>query len=227
MDLSAIVPLPASVAQNPASAFLPLAGHSPLVRIVRALLDAVTEPGRVVVAAAEPLVADARAALDSVSVTVAAAERPGSRAQCLRAGLEHLEHQALPTTHVLIGDIRQPLVSAELCHRVIAGLTDGVVVPALPVTDSVKAVDAGGAVIATVDRSTLAAAQYPRCFAVGPLASLLSRHSSEDFDEIDEALRAGLPITVVAGDPDGYRAALPCDAPFFEAVIASRPQDRN
>ncbi|MGV0800991.1 4-diphosphocytidyl-2C-methyl-D-erythritol kinase, partial [Mycolicibacterium elephantis] len=64
-------------------------------------------------------------------------------------------------------------------------------------------------------------------FAVGPLASLLSRHSSEDFDEIDEALRAGLPITVVAGDPDGYRAALPCDAPFFEAVIASRPQFRN
>lgn len=228
MDLSAIVPLPASVAQNTASAFLPLAGQPPLVRIVRALLDVVSEPGRVVVAAAEPLVADARAALaDSASVTVAAAGRPGSRAQCLRAGLEHLEHQALSTTHVLTGDIRQPLVSAELCHRVIAGLTDAVAVPTLPVTDSVKAVDANGRVIATVDRSTLAAAQYPRGFAVGPLASLLSRHTAEDFDEIDEALRAGLPITVVAGDPDGYHAALPADAPFLEAVIASRHQDGN
>ncbi|BBY82837.1 2-C-methyl-D-erythritol 4-phosphate cytidylyltransferase [Mycolicibacterium pulveris] len=228
MKLSAIVPLPISVAQNTASAFLPLAGQSPLVRIVRAMLDAVTEPARVVVAAAEPLVADVRAALaDSATVAVAVADTPGARLQCLRAGLEHLERQSVSTTHVLVGDICQPLVSAELCERVVAGLTDGVVVPTLPVTDSVKAVDASGSVIATVDRSTLAAAQYPRGFAVGPLASLLSRPASEDFDEIAEALRAGLPITVVAGDPDGYRAALPGDAPFFEAVIASRHRDRN
>ncbi len=230
MKLSAIVPLPVSVAQNPASAFHPLAGRTPLVRVVAAMLDAVTEPGRIVVAAAEPLVANVRAALADGALTtvgVAVADGPGTRAQCLSAGLEHLERQSYSTTHVLVGDIRQPLVSAELRDRVIAGLADAVVVPALPVTDSVKAVDGSGSVIATVDRSTLAAAQYPRGFAVDQLAALLSRPTSEHFDEVDEAVRAGLAVTVVAGDPDGFRAALPADAPFFEALIACRGQGPN
>ncbi|MDA4110595.1 IspD/TarI family cytidylyltransferase [Mycolicibacterium holsaticum] len=230
MELSAIVPLPVSVAQNPASAFLALAGQAPLERIVRAMLDAVAGAGRVVVAAAEPLLADVGAALaDSglAAVAVTAADGSGERAACLSSGLKYLEQQNFSTTHVLIGDIRQPLVGAELRDRVIAGLSDAVVVPALPVTDSVKAVDESGSVIATVDRSTLAAAQYPRGVAAGQLASLLSGRTSEDFDEVEEAVRAGVEITVVAGDPDGFRAVLPADAPFFEAVIASRQQDRN
>lgn len=230
MKLSVIVPLPDSVAQNAASAFLPLAGQAPLVRIVGVLLGAVAEPARVVVAAAEPLVADVHAALaDSglLAVAVAATGMSGTRAQCLSAGLEYLREHKLSTTHVLVGDIRQPLVSPEVRDRVIAGLADGVVMPTLPVTDSVKAVDASGSVIATVDRSTLATAQYPRGFAVEQLAQLLSRRTTEHFDEIEEADRAGVPITVVAGNPDGFRAALPADAAFFEAVIASRHHDSS
>lgn len=230
MELSAIVPLPVSVVQNPASAFLALAGQAPLVRIVRAMLDAVAEPGRIVVAVAEPLLADVRAALADgalAAVAVTRADGAGGRAQCLSGGLKHLARQKFSTTHVLVGDIRQPLVTAELRDRVIAALSDAVVVPALPVTDSVKAVDERGSVTATVDRSTLAAAQYPRGFEVGQLASLLSPRTSEDFDEVAEAVRTGLEITVVAGDPDGFRAALPADAPFFEALIASRRQDRS
>ncbi|MGE2690804.1 IspD/TarI family cytidylyltransferase [Mycolicibacterium pulveris] len=227
MKLSAIVPLPLSVAQHTASAFLPLAGQAPLVRIVGALLDAVADPARVVVAAAEPLVADVHAALADRMPVVVAVAGSATRAQCLSAGLGYLADHGLSTTHVLVGDIGQPLVSAELCDRVIAALADGVVVPTLPVTDSVKAVDARGSVIATVDRSTLATAQYPRGFAVEQLAQLLVRGTTERFDEIEEAVRAGVPITVVAGDPDGFRATLPADAPFLEAVIASRHQDSS
>ncbi len=62
MDVSVVVPLPISVADNTAAAFLPLVAQPPLVRIVRTLLGAVAEPGRIVVAAAEPLIDDVRAA---------------------------------------------------------------------------------------------------------------------------------------------------------------------
>ena len=80
MELSGIVPLPISVADNPAAAFLPLAGEAPLPRVVRTVLGAVAEPGRVIVAAAEPLVDDVRAVLasqDLPPVSIVAVDRIG------------------------------------------------------------------------------------------------------------------------------------------------------
>ncbi len=78
---------------------------------------------------------------------------PGSRAQCLAAGLHYLKGQP---RHVLIHDIRRPLAPEGIRDRVIAGLRAGssVVMPVLAVTDSVKAVDASGSVTGTLDRSS-------------------------------------------------------------------------
>jgi 2-C-methyl-D-erythritol 4-phosphate cytidylyltransferase len=125
---------------------------------------------------------------------------------------------------VLIHDIRRPLAPAALRDRVIAELREGstVVMPALPLTDSVKAVDARGSVTGTLDRSTLQAVQYPRGFASDRLAQLLTGRKSEEFDELEEAIRAGVPITMVDGDPDAFVVDLPADAAFVEAVIACR-----
>ena len=68
-------------------------------------------------------------------------------------------------------DVRHPLVPGDVTDRVIAGLRAGhpVVVPVVPVTDSVKAVDDGAVVVATVDRTALRpsstpAASPPRCW---------------------------------------------------------------
>jgi 2-C-methyl-D-erythritol 4-phosphate cytidylyltransferase len=228
-NLSGIVPLPISVMDNKAAAFHPVAGEGPLPRVVRVLLGAVSDFRRVVVAAAEQLADDARESLAShglSSVTVTASAGPAERAQCIRAALEYLESEALSTPYVLIHDISQPLTSVGLRDRVIAALHSGVVVmPALAVTDSVKAVDAGGSVIATVDRSMLRAVQYPRGFAADQLIRLLAQRTSEEFDELEEAIRAGVPIATVEGDADGFRAELPRDAQFVEAIIESRPPD--
>jgi 2-C-methyl-D-erythritol 4-phosphate cytidylyltransferase len=94
------------------------------------------------------------------------------------------------------------------------------VMPALPVTDSVKAVDARGSVTRTLDRATLTAVQYPRGFTVEQLSRLLARRISDEFDELDEAITAGVPITVVDGDPSAFVAELPRDTAFVEAIIA-------
>ncbi|HEX2286287.1 MAG TPA: 2-C-methyl-D-erythritol 4-phosphate cytidylyltransferase, partial [Mycobacterium sp.] len=224
MELSAIVPLPNSGADTAAAAFTPVAGEALLVRIVRMMLGAVPED-RIVVAAAEPFVGDSREVLASTglsSVAVAVAIGSGARAHCLTAGLQYLG--AKQVSHVLIHDIRRPLASTALRDRVIAQLRHGsaIVVPALAVTDSVKAVDAHGSVTGTLDRSTLRAVQYPRGFAADQLVELLARRTSDEFDELEDAIRAGVPIAVVEGDPEAFVAELPRDARFVEAIIAGR-----
>jgi 2-C-methyl-D-erythritol 4-phosphate cytidylyltransferase len=224
VESSVVVPLPISVADNRAAAFLPLVDQPPLVRIVQTMLGAVAEPGRVVVAAAEALVADVRATLASkTSASIVTVSGAATRADCLGAALEYLRQAPFSTTHVLVHDIGHPLVSDELAERVVAGMRSGgtVVVPALAVTDSVKAVDAHGSITATVDRSVLRTVQYPRGFTVDALAGLLEQSTSGDFDEIAVAIGAGAPVTFVDGHPDAFRAELPRDAAFIEAIIAS------
>jgi 2-C-methyl-D-erythritol 4-phosphate cytidylyltransferase len=229
VELSGVVPLPISVADTRA-AFAPLNTAPPLVRVVAALLAAVAEPKRVVVAAAESLVGDVRDALASdglASVSVVAVGGAATRADCLRAGAEYLREAAFSTSHVLVHDVSRPLASVELATRVSAAMRDGgtVVMPILAVTDSVKAVDARGAITATVDRSQLRAVQFPRGYSLAALSEMLAQHSSGDFDEVAAAIGLAGPVTVVEGEPDAFRTELPGDAEFVEAIIASRAQD--
>jgi 2-C-methyl-D-erythritol 4-phosphate cytidylyltransferase len=225
VELSAIVPLPTAAAGNRAAVFAPVAGQAPLIRVVRAMLGA-AEPRSVVVATAAALVDDVRESLAAHHLSVGLAVTTGTagRAQCLASGLEYLEREQISPEYVLIHDVRRPLASTALRDRVIAELRKGstVVMPALPLTDSVKTVDAQGSVTGTLDRSALRAVQYPRGFASDQLAQLLTGRKSDEFDELDEAVRAGLPITLVDGDPDAFLVDLPSDAAFVEAVIACR-----
>jgi 2-C-methyl-D-erythritol 4-phosphate cytidylyltransferase len=222
--VGAIMPLPMTVPDNAAAAVTPLAGEAPLVRILRTMLGVVAEPAAVVVAAAEPLVDDVRESLaaQGLSVAVTAAADPGSRAQCLSAGLEYFEREGVSPQHVVVHDARRPFASADLFVRVIAQLRNGsaVVMPVLPLTDSVKSVDEHGSVTATLDRSVLQIVQYPRGFATDQLARLLTKRSSDEFDELEEVIAAGASITVVDGDSSAFVVELPRDAAFVEAVIA-------
>jgi 2-C-methyl-D-erythritol 4-phosphate cytidylyltransferase len=218
-DLAAILPLPESFAHDAAAVFDPLAGEPPLVRVAQTML------GAAVIGAAEPLVGAVRETLAAHGLTtigVAVAEEPGSRAQCLSAGLEQLEDQP---RHVVVHDIRRPLAPARLRDRVIAALRAGnpVVMPLVAVTDSVKAVDGRGSVTGTLDRSTLSAVQYPRGFDAERLSQLLAGRISNGFDELDESLRTGAPVAFVEGDIDAFLVELPRDAAFVEAIIACRP----
>jgi 2-C-methyl-D-erythritol 4-phosphate cytidylyltransferase len=214
-ELAAILPLPEVFVDN---AFAPLAGETPLIRVARTML------GAAVVSVAAPLVDRVRESLAAQGLSafsVVAAESPGSRAQCLGAALAHFNDHL---GHVLIHDVRRPLAPAGLRDRVIAALRAGspVVMPALPVTDSMKVVDTRGSVTGTLDRSTLQAVQYPRGFTADRLAQLLAGRATDDFDELDEALRVGAPITFVDGDADAFVVELPRDTAYVEAVIAER-----
>jgi 2-C-methyl-D-erythritol 4-phosphate cytidylyltransferase len=214
-ELAAILPLPADCAD---AAFSPLAGESPLLRVARTML------GSAVVAAAEPLADRVRETLVGQglsTVRVVAVAGPGSLAQCLAAALRSFED---PPRHVVRYDVRRPLAPEGLRDRVIEALRAGspIAMPLLPVTDSVKAVDSVGAVVATLDRSELRTVQAPRGFAADTLSRLLAGCGSDDFDELGEALSFGIPITFVDGDADAFAVELPRDTDYVEAIIAER-----
>jgi len=216
-ELAAILPLYATSAD---AAFVPLAGETPLVRVAR------TMRGAAVVAAVETLADRAREALAGQglsSIDVVTVTGPDSRAGCIAAALQAF---ADPPRQVLIHDIRRPLAPTSLSDRVIEALRAGasVAMPMLPVTDSVKTVDAQGTVTGTLDRSPLRMVQYPRGFTVDQLTRLLGQRSTDDFDELVEALRTNTPVRFVDGDADAFVVELPRDTDYVEAVIASRPQ---
>ena len=156
VDLAAIVPLPVTFVDNAAAAFDPLAGEAPLARVVR------TMRGAAVVAVAAPLVGAVRESLAAhglSAVGVAVAEDPGSRAQCLAAGLHYLQRPAAPRP-----DSRHP--STAGAGRP-SGPGDRRAAGREPRRDAGaggdrqrESRDAHGSVTGTLDRSTLRAVQY-------------------------------------------------------------------
>lgn len=206
VKLSAILPLPVTVAGNRASVLTLIEGESVLVRIVRALADVAD----VLVPTDTALFDDVRAALAGWPARVIAAGEDCGTADCLIAAQPHL--QASGVTHVLVADHRYPVVSPALIGRVIAALGDGaeLVVPVLPVTDTVKEVDGQGVIRSTVDRSALKVIQSPYGAAVPRLGDLPS------------VLRGGADLVPVDGDADAIPFDLPADAALLAAVIACR-----
>ena len=131
-----------------------------------------------------------------------------TRQASVRAGLEALAPHKPDI--VLIHDAARPFASAELVSRAIAAAErSGAAIPGLPVTDTVKTVDAADCVAATLDRNTLRLVQTPQSFAFPALLDAHRRAAAagrEDFTD-DAALAewAGLKVSVFAGEPGNIK----------------------
>ena len=134
-------------------------------------------------------------AATKVATTVTGGE---TRAESVRRALAKVPDDAVV---VLVHDAARPLVSDDVIERVVSGLDDGwdAAIPVLPIADTVKRVD-GDAVVETVDRAELAAAQTPQAFAAGALRrALASEAEASDCAALVEA--AGGRVRAVEGDP--------------------------
>ncbi len=220
----AIVPLDATVRAQ--SALATVAGDPAVVRVVRSLLGPGRIPAdRIVVAAVGTLAGEVRSVLNAAglsAVFMATCEAPAGRSDCLAAGLEYLGRQSPPSSRVLVADHRCPLAGPEVTDRVLSGLDAGhsVVVPVLPMTDTVKETDGAGSVVGTIDRATLRSVQYPRGYELAALSQLLG-----DGDEFLAALSSLTPVLTVDGDAHGLLVDLPTDGPLLEAIIAAQQLD--
>ena len=155
--------------------------------------------------------------LDLLPEVFGGATRQGS----VRAGLEALA--ARKPDIVLIHDAARPFASPALVSRAIAAAgKTGAAIPALPVTDTVKTVDAAGLVEKTLDRSALRLVQTPQSFAFPALLDAHRRAASAgraDFTD-DAALAewAGLKVSVFAGEPGNIKITEEADFARAEAI---------
>jgi 2-C-methyl-D-erythritol 4-phosphate cytidylyltransferase / 2-C-methyl-D-erythritol 2,4-cyclodiphosphate synthase len=137
--------------------------------------------------------------LDLARPVAGAATRQGS----VRAGLEALAKEAPEI--VLVHDAARPFTSAALVSRAIqAASAHGAAIPGMPVTDTVKLVDAQGTITATLDRAAMRTVQTPQAFRYAILLDAHRRAAAAGRDDFtdDGALVewAGLRVSVFEGE---------------------------
>lgn len=149
------------------------------------------------------LFAAARALAVGPDVPVDVVMGGATRQMSVLAGLAALEGSGL--THVLIHDAVRPFIDGGLLDRCLATLQSGAdaVLPAVPISDTLKRGSAGGTVAETVSRAGLFSAQTPQCFR---LETILAAHRAAqaerraDFtDDASIIEHAGQPVTLVEG----------------------------
>ena len=131
-----------------------------------------------------------------------------SRQGSVRAGLEALQPHSPDL--VLVHDAARPFVSQTLITRAIrAGRTTGAAVPVIGVTDTVKTVDAAGAVMGTIDRAIVRMVQTPQAFEFTALLEAHRRAQAAGCDDFtdDAALVewAGLKVATFEGETENIK----------------------
>jgi 2-C-methyl-D-erythritol 4-phosphate cytidylyltransferase / 2-C-methyl-D-erythritol 2,4-cyclodiphosphate synthase len=156
------------------------------------------------------------------------AEGGATRQDSVRAGLEALS--AHRPDIVLIHDAARPFVSGEVIARAIeAAAHTGAAIPVIPVTDTVKLVDASGHIETTPERARLRIAQTPQAFRFDVILDVHRRAVREgraDFTD-DAALAewAGLTVATFEGDVANMKMTTPEDFMREEARLASQLGD--
>ena len=196
-------------------AFVALCGRSLLWRAVHGLLESGCIDEVVVAVAAEDAghAADALAGVDRVRFVTGGAQRSDS----VRAALD-----AVPGIDVvLVHDAARCLTPASVIRDVVAAVRAGhhAVVPVLPVTDTVKQVDAGGSVVATVDRSALRVAQTPQGFDAALLRRAHAANGAPATDDAGLVERLGERVMTLPGHPHAFKITTPFDLAVAEAVL--------
>jgi 2-C-methyl-D-erythritol 4-phosphate cytidylyltransferase len=125
---------------------------------------------------------------------------------------------------VLVHDAARALTPSSLIVRVVAALQAGhpAVVPGLPVSDTIKAVDANGVVLGTPERSGLRAVQTPQGFQAEVLRRAYERAAAGGFtDDASLVESIGTPVQMVEGDPLAFKITTPNDLLLAEALLGA------
>lgn len=124
--------------------------------------------------------------------------------------------------YVLVHDAARALTPPSLIGRVVAALRDGhdAVVPGLPLSDTVKAVDANGLVLGTPERAGLRAVQTPQGFATDVLMRAFDQAVDGDFtDDASLVEHIGGQVQVVDGDPLAFKITTQLDLMLAKAIV--------
>ena len=199
-----------------------LAGEPIIARTVRAFATALPDAAIQTVIAA----GDEMSYRDAVSGLTGGHGLPAviggaTRQESVRAGLEALAR--LRPAHVLIHDAARPFVTPEVIAAARkAAAIHGAAVPGVPVTDTVKVIDANGAVRETPDRAGLRAIQTPQAFRFD---LILEAHRAQAGAQLTDdgavAEAAGHTVHVFEGDAQNVKITTTDDLATAEARFSS------
>jgi len=219
----AVVPAAGSgerLAAGVPKAFFHLDGHTLVERAVSGLLESGVVD-RVVVAVPADRTGQAKLILGHQATIVAGgANRRESVSRALAAVADSEE-----PNFVLVHDAARALTPPGLVVRVVEALRAGhsAVVPALPLSDTVKAVDANGVVLGTPERAGLRAVQTPQGFATELLLRAYQRAADlpgADFtDDASMVEHIGGQVQVVDGDPLAFKITTRWDILLAQAIV--------
>ena len=152
------------------------------------------------------------------------AEPGQARSLSTRSGLLLCEDDEEAT--VLIHDGSRCLVTPDLIGRVVEAARGGAdgVIPALPVSDTIKVAE-NGSVSHTLDRAKLHAAQTPQAFRLELLRRIYAapenvlRTATDDASLVEDA---GGRVEMVVGDKTNIKLTTPEDLILAEAILIAR-----
>ncbi|VBA61797.1 2-C-methyl-D-erythritol 4-phosphate cytidylyltransferase [Mycobacterium attenuatum] len=216
----AIVPAAGSgerLAVGVPKAFYQLDGQTLVERAVQGLLESQVVDN-VVVAVPPDRTDEAKLILGHTATIM-----PGgaNRTETVRLALSVLAETAEPS-FVLVHDAARALTPPSLVVRVVRALHAGhtAVVPALPLADTIKAVDASGVVLGTPERAGLRAVQTPQGFAGDLLLRAYQRAGTSDFtDDASLVEHIGGQVQVVEGDPLAFKITNRLDLLLAHAIV--------
>ncbi|WP_297824182.1 2-C-methyl-D-erythritol 4-phosphate cytidylyltransferase [Mycobacterium sp.] len=220
-NVIAVVPAAGSgerLAAGIPKAFCEVAGRTLLERAVGGLL-ASGVVDHVVVAVPVDRIDEANRVLADRATVVAGGP---DRTQSVNLALAALPATALPA-FVLVHDAARALTPPALIARVVEALRAGhdAVVPALPLHDTIKAVDANGVVLGTPERAGLRAVQTPQGFATELLlrAYRAGAGAAGFTDDASLVERVGGQVQVVDGDPLAFKITTQLDLLLADAIV--------
>lgn len=174
----------------------------------------------------DPLLNEALAGLEDQGVLTPV---PGGaeRHDSVRAGLDALAALAEPPDLVLVHDGARPCVPARVVRDTLEALeTYKGVIPALPVSDTLKRVE-NGVITGTVPRADLWRAQTPQGFSFPLLHALHHRFREALTDDAALLEKDGHAVAIVMGSEDNIKLTVLEDLMRLERVLAPDTGSRS
>ena len=158
--------------------------------------------------------------IDKVSRVIAGGK---TRTESALAGVSEVSSSA---KLIAIHDGARPLVTADVILRTVYAAAEHMAAaPAVPSVDTLKAVDAEGCIIGTVDRETTLRIQTPQIFRAELIKGALTKAVEKGMTLTDDCAAAemmGVRAKTVLGEEDNIKITTPRDMLFAAEILKER-----